>query len=117
MNLKILDDFARNEIRPNSKLVLKHLDALKQMVRIDSRSFSVNEFEGDRKIPSDMKEILDCAVDSLQKIGFKKIKINTPPTDLRRATPILLAQIAVSPDKPTLIFYAHLDKQHYMDDD
>ena len=63
MNLKILDDFAENEIRPNSKLVLKHLDALEQMVRIDSRSFSVNEFEGDRKTPSDMKEILNYASD------------------------------------------------------
>ena len=61
MNLKILDDFARDEIQPNSKLVLKHLDALEEMVRIDSRSFSVNEFEGDRKIPSDMNEILDFA--------------------------------------------------------
>ena len=29
------------------------------MVRIDSRSFSVNEFEGDRKTPSDMKDILE----------------------------------------------------------
>ena len=55
MNLKILDDFARDEIRPNSNLVLKHLRVLEQMVRIDSRSFSVNEFEGDRKTPSDMK--------------------------------------------------------------
>ena len=59
MNFKILDDFAGDEIRPNSKLVLKHLDALEKMVRIDSRSFSVNEFKGDRKTPSDMKEILN----------------------------------------------------------
>ena len=79
MNLKILDDFALNEIRPNSKLVLKHLRVLEEMVRIDSRSFSVNEFEGDRKTPSDMKEILDCASNYLREIGLKKIKINTPP--------------------------------------
>ena len=54
----------------------------KQMVRIDSRSFSVNEFEGDRKTPSDMKEILDCASNYLRQIGFNKIKINTPPIKL-----------------------------------
>jgi len=29
----------------------------------------------------------------------------------------MLAEIAVSSDKPTLLFYAHLDKQPYMDDD
>ena len=75
MNLKILDDFARDEIQPNSTLVLKHLHALEEMVRIDSRSFSVNEFEGDRKTPSDMQEILNYANDYLQQIGFKKIII------------------------------------------
>jgi len=115
MSPKILDDFARNEIRPDTNLVRKHLSVLEEMVRIDSRSFGINEFEGDRKSPSDMKEILGCAVDYLQQIGFEKIKINTPPTGLALATPILLAQIAVSPDKPTLLFYAHLDKQPYMD--
>lgn len=117
MNLEILDDFAKKEIRPDTDLVLKHLDVLQEMVRIDSRSFSVNEFAGDRKTPSDMKEILDCAVDYLRQIGFTKIKINTPPSGLVRATPILLAEIPVSSDKPTLLFYAHLDKQPYMDDD
>ena len=79
MNPKILDNFASNEIRPDSNLVLKHLRVLEDMVRIDSRSFSVNEFKGDRKIPSDMKEILDCASNYLRQIGFEKIKINTPP--------------------------------------
>ncbi|SVC69533.1 uncharacterized protein METZ01_LOCUS322387, partial [marine metagenome] len=117
MNPKVLDDFSKNELRPGTHLVQKHLSVLQEMVRIDSRSFSVNEFEGDRKTPSDMKEILDCAVDYLRQIGFEKIKINIPPTDLPRATPILLAQITVSPNKPTLLFYAHLDKQPYMDDD
>ena len=67
MNLKILDDFAKNQIQPDSKFVLKHLSALEEMVRIDSRSFSVNEFEGDRKTPSDMKEILDCAIEYIPK--------------------------------------------------
>ena len=86
------------------------------MVRIDSRSFSVNEFEGDRKTPSDMKEILACASNYLRQIGFKKIKINTPPESCLNATPILLAELVVSSNKPTLLFYAHLDKQPYMDD-
>ena len=117
MSLEIFDNFARNEVRPETNLVRKHLSVLEEMVRIDSRSFSVNEFEGDRKTPSDMKEILGCAVNYLRQIGFEKIKINTPPTGLANATPILLAQVAVSPDKPTLLFYAHLDKQPYMDDD
>ena len=117
MNPAILDDFAKKEIRPDTDLVSKHLDVLQEMVRIDSRSFSVNEFEGDRKTPSDMKEILDCADTYLRQIEFKKIKINTPPTGPTRATPIMLAEIAVSSDKPTLLFYAHLDKQPYMDDD
>ena len=117
MNPKILDNFASNEIRPDSNLVLKHLRVLKEMVRIDSRSFSVNEFEGDRKTPSDMKEILECARNYLREIGLKKIKINTPPENCVNATPILLAELAVSPSKPTLLFYAHLDKQPYMDDE
>ena len=82
MNLKVLDEFAKNEIKPDSNLVLKHLKVLEEMVRIDSRSFSVNEFEGDRKTPSDMKEILDCASNYLRQIGFKKIKINTPAARL-----------------------------------
>ncbi|SVC36020.1 uncharacterized protein METZ01_LOCUS288874, partial [marine metagenome] len=117
MKLKILDDFATNQIQPDSKFVLKHLSVLEEMVRIDSRSFSVNEFEGDRKTPSDMKEILDCAIEYLQEIGFKNIKINTPPESCNNATPILLAELVVSSKKPTLLFYAHLDKQPYMDDD
>ena len=82
MNLKVLDEFAKNEIKPDSNLVLKHLKVLEEMVRIDSRSFSVNEFEGDRKTPSDMKEILACASNYLREIGFKKIKINTPAARL-----------------------------------
>jgi acetylornithine deacetylase/succinyl-diaminopimelate desuccinylase-like protein len=117
MNPKILDDFATTEIRPDSNLVLKHLRVLEKMVRIDSRSFSVNEFKGDRKTPSDMKDILDCASNYLREIGFKKIKINTPPENCANSTPILLAELDVSPSKPTLLFYAHLDKQPYMDDE
>ena len=117
MNPKILDDFATTEIRTGSSLVLKHLDVLEEMVRIDSRSFSVNEFKGDRETPSDMTEILDCASKYLRELGFKNIKINTPPKSSVNATPILLAELVVSSKKPTLLFYAHLDKQPYMDDE
>ena len=72
MNPAILDDFAKKEIRPDTDLVSKHLDVLQKMVRIDSRSFSVNEFEGDRKTPSDMKEILDCADTIFGRYDLKK---------------------------------------------
>ena len=48
-DLKILEEFAATEIRPDLNLVLKHLRVLEEMVRIDNRSFSVNEFVGDRK--------------------------------------------------------------------
>ena len=116
MYLEQLDEYTRQNIRPNSSLVHEHLEALKEMVRIDSRSFGVNEFSGDRTDPSDMKEILDCAAVYLRRIGFDRIKINTPPTGPVQATPILLAEIIVSSKKPTLLFYAHLDKQPYMDD-
>jgi acetylornithine deacetylase/succinyl-diaminopimelate desuccinylase-like protein len=117
MHLEQLDEYTRQNIQPNSPLVHEHLEALREMVRIDSRSFGVNEFSGDRTDPSDMKEILDCATVYLRRIGFDKIKINTPPPGPVRATPILLAEIVASSEKPTLLFYAHLDKQPYMDDE
>ena len=117
MSLEQLDEYTRQNIQPNSPLVNEHLETLKEMVRIDSRSFGVNEFLGDRADPSDMREILDCAAAYLRRIGFDKIKINTPPAGPVRATPILLAEIIVSSEKPTLLFYAHLDKQPYMDDE
>ena len=117
MSPEQLDEYTRQNIQPNSPLVHKHLEALKEMVHIDSRSFGVNEFPGDRTVPPDMKEILDCATVYLRRIGFDKIKINTPPPGPVRATPILLAEIVASSEKPTLLFYAHLDKQPYMDDE
>ncbi len=80
------------------------------MVRIDSRSFGVNEFEGDRTTPSDMREILECARDYLLEIGLSEVKINNS------RFPILMAETFVSEEKPTVLFYAHLDKQPYMDD-
>ena len=116
MTEKELYEIASNEIQPDSSLVNWHMEFLTKMVAIDSRSFNVNEFEGDRIKPSDMQEILACAEDYLRKIGFSWIKINQPPADHPEATPILLAQLPVSKNKPTILFYAHLDKQPYMDD-
>jgi len=116
MNKKELVKIARREIQSGSDLVAWHLKFLDKMVGIDSRSFNVNEFEGDRTTPNDMQEILLCARDYLSQIGFNWIKINPPPPECTGATPILLAEIAVSKEKPTVLFYAHLDKQPYMDD-
>ena len=84
------------------------------MVRIDSRSFGVNEFEGDRTTPSDMREILACARDYLLEIGLSEVKISNSPSS--SPFPILMAETFVSEEKPTVLFYAHLDKQPYMDD-
>ena len=116
MNKNQLYKIASQKIQPDSDRVAWHLNFLDKMVGIDSRSFNVNEFEGDRATPSDMKEILHCAEGYLRKIGFTWIKINPPPPECSDATPILLAEIAVSKEKPTILFYAHLDKQPYMDD-
>ncbi len=107
---------ACEQIQPDTDLVRRHLDVLTQMVKIDSRSFNVNEFEGDRKTPTDMQEILHCAEQYLKGIGFTHIRINEAPADPPGSTPILMAGIPAAADKPTLLFYAHLDKQPYMDD-
>jgi acetylornithine deacetylase/succinyl-diaminopimelate desuccinylase-like protein len=117
MNEQETYEIASREIETGSDLVGRHLEILDKMVAIDSRSFNVNEFEGDRTTPSDMRDILQCAKDYLEKIGFTWIKINTPPPECANATPILLAEIAVAKEKPTVLFYAHLDKQPYMDDE
>ena len=61
MNEKELYKIASRAIQPDTDLVAWHLKFLDKMVGIDSRSFNVNEFEGDRTTPSDMKEILRCA--------------------------------------------------------
>ena len=116
MTEKELYKIASQKIQPDSGLVDWHMEFLRKMVGIDSRSFNVNEFEGDRTTPTDMKEILACAEDYLQKIGFTWIKINQQPPEYPDATPILLAELPVSKSKPTILFYAHLDKQPYMDD-
>ena len=115
MNSESIDSFYYEVLRQDSELVQKHLRVLEQMVGIDSRSFGVNEFEGDRVTPSDMSEILECARDYLLGIGLSEVKIN----DSRSSSsfPILMAETFVSPSKPTVLFYAHLDKQPYMDDE
>lgn len=116
MDLKSWDEKARQSIQLGSDRVRWHMDYLKEMVRIDSRSFNVNEFEGDRTTPTDMKEILSLAEDYLGAIGFPYIRINVPPAAPERSTPILMAEIEAGADKPTILMYAHLDKQPYMDD-
>ena len=116
MKLNEWDETARSMIEIGSDLVQGHMDTMKEMVRIDSRSFNVNEFEGDRTTPTDMKEILAVAEEYLRNIGFSKIRINVPPPGPERSTPILMAEIGSGTGKPTLLMYAHLDKQPYMDD-
>ncbi|MFQ5673736.1 MAG: M20/M25/M40 family metallo-hydrolase [Nitrospinales bacterium] len=111
-----LDDKARRLIEPGSGLVRRHLDYLREMVRIDSRSFGVNEFPGDRETPSDMRDILALAAEYLRGIGFASVKINESRGGVRWANPILMAEIVAGAGKPTILCYAHLDKQPYMDD-
>ena len=115
MQINEWDRQARNSIEIGSPLVQRHLEVMKEMVRIDSRSFNVNEFEGDRTTPTDMKEILAVAEKYLQSIGFPHIRINPLPPGPERSTPILMAEIISGAGKPTLLMYAHLDKQPYMD--
>ena len=112
MKPESLGSFCSKVLCSDSELVQKHLQVLEQMVGIDSRSFGVNEFEGDRATPSDMREILECARDYLLRIGLSQVKIN----DSSSPFPILMAETFVSATKPTVLFYAHLDKQPYMDD-
>jgi acetylornithine deacetylase/succinyl-diaminopimelate desuccinylase-like protein len=110
-----LSTIASEKIDKNTDLVLKHLKVLEEMVRIDSRSFGVNEFKGDRLVPSDMKDILECAKSYLTRIGLPRVSINDSGGNY--SFPILMAEIQVSVEKPTILFYAHLDKQPYMDNE
>ena len=116
MNPSAWDENARQSIQAGSDLVQWHMDIMKEMVRIDSRSFNVNEFEGDRTTPTDMQEILAVAEKYLRDIGFPYVHINVPPPGPDRSTPILMAEIKSGKNKPTILMYAHLDKQPYMDD-
>ena len=110
-----LSELASEKINNNTDLVLKHLKVLEEMVRIDSRSFGVNEFKGDRLVPTDMKDILECAKSYLTRIGLSRVSINDSSGNY--PFPILMAETHVSEEKPTLLFYAHLDKQPYMDNE
>ncbi|MFQ5715616.1 MAG: M20/M25/M40 family metallo-hydrolase, partial [Nitrospinales bacterium] len=117
MNSNDLDRKARALIEPDSDLVRWHLDYLRKMVAVDSRSFGVGEFEGDRTTPVDMKEILALAEEYLRRVGFGWVKINESRAGARWANPILMAEIVAGADKPTVLLYAHLDKQPYMDNE
>ncbi len=117
MKIKELDQKARELIKQGSSLVDWHCEYLRRMVEIDSRSFGVNEFVGDRKEPSDMTEILSLAEEYLLKIGFDFVKINKNPDGKSLPNPILMAELFSGKNKPTLLFYAHLDKQPYMDNE
>lgn len=116
MNLSEWSDRARQDLDPSSELFDRHMDIMRKMVRIDSRSFNVNEFPGDRTEPSDMQEILELAGTYLRDIGFSNIRTNTSPDGSRLPFPILMAELLSGDTKPTLLMYAHLDKQPYMDD-
>lgn len=116
MNSEEFKNTINAQINNDSALVNLHLDYLEKMVRIDSRSFNVNEYEGDRETPTDMKEILGLAKEYLETIGFANIRISRPAPGPERATPIMMAELIAGKDKPTLLMYAHLDKQPYMDD-
>ena len=115
MKSEELSEKACKNIRMNSNFVSKHLKVLEEMVGIDSRSFGVNEYNGDRTVPTDMQEILECAKKYLIGIGIKNVFINNMAKKHR--FPILIGETLVDKNKPTLLFYAHLDKQPYMDND
>ena len=115
MKPKQFSEKACKKIDIDTVLVNEHLKTLEEMVRIDSRSFGVNEFKGDRSVPTDMKEILECAKNYLTKIGLTKVWVNS--SDEKHLFPILMGEISISDVKPTLLFYAHLDKQPYMDNE
>jgi acetylornithine deacetylase/succinyl-diaminopimelate desuccinylase-like protein len=110
-----LSAIACEKINMDTALVREHLKVLEDMVRIDSRSFGVNEFKGDRSVPTDMKEILECAKNYLTRIGLSRVSIND--SGGKRRFPILMAETPMEEEKPTLLFYAHLDKQPYMDNE
>ena len=115
MKLEEICETACRKINLGTALVNEHLKILEEMVRIDSRSFGVNEFVGDRTVPTDMREILECAKNYLTKIGFHKVWVNTSVK--KHPFPILMGEIIVADKKPTILFYAHLDKQPYMDNE
>ncbi|MBC8285275.1 MAG: M20/M25/M40 family metallo-hydrolase [Nitrospinae bacterium] len=110
-----ISEKACKKIYRDTDLVNEHLKVLEEMVRIDSRSFGVNEFKGDRAVPTDMEEILACAKNYLTRVGLPRVSINS--SGEKHPFPILMGEIFVAEEKPTLLFYAHLDKQPYMDNE
>ena len=62
-----------------------------------------------------MKDILECAKSYLTQIGLSRVSINDSSGNY--PFPILIAETHISEEKPTLLFYAHLDKQPYMDNE
>ena len=104
-------------LAPGSPLVERHLETLARLVAIDSRSFNVNEFPGDLTEPPDMRPILEEASAYLRGIGFDRVWINRTPEGGDWPNPLLLAERHAGADRPTVLMYAHLDKQPYMDDD
>ena len=115
MRSEKISEKACKKIDLDTVFVSEHLKTLEEMVGIDSRSFGVNEFKGDRKVPTDMEEILECAKNYLTKVGLPKVWVNR--SDKKHLFPILMGEIFVAEEKPTLLFYAHLDKQPYMDNE
>ncbi len=115
MRLEKISEKACKKIDFDTVLVNQHLKTLEEMVRIDSRSFGVNEFKGDRTVPTDMIEILECAKNYLTKVGLSKVWVNS--SGKKHLFPILMGEVFVGDEKPTLLFYAHLDKQPYMDNE
>ncbi len=111
-----LADAAQSKIQTDSELTARHLEYMKRMVAVESRSFGVNEYPGDRETPTDMRDILQLAGEYLRDVGFQNIRVNEPAPGPVRATPILMAEIRAGDEKPTVLLYAHLDKQPYMDD-
>jgi len=110
-----ISSIACKKIKMGNEFVSAHLQVLEEMVGIDSRSFGVNEFKGDRTVPTDMKDILECAKRYLTGIGLSNVSINDSGN--KHPFPILMAETWVAEEKPTLLFYAHLDKQPYMDNE
>ena len=100
MKLEEICETACKKINLGTSLVNDHLKILEEMVRIDSRSFGVNEFVGDRTVPTDMREILECAKNYLTKIGFHKVWVNTSVK--KHPFPILMGEIIVADKKPTI---------------
>ncbi len=111
-----LADAAQSKIQTESEFTAWHLKYMERMVAVESRSFGVNEYPGDLKTPTDMREILELASEYLQAVGFQNVRVNELVAGLERSTPILMAEIRAGDEKPTVLLYAHLDKQPYMDD-